>query len=145
MGIAQQTLRRMAAQQPASRLLAPTAAIRTSNAIVNQRRWATAQPMEKMNELDARNKILAQQRLNRPVSPRHLQAADHLVLLNHPPYNRLPAQRRLLRLRRPIPDRSRHGLAPRELRARCRLRQLARRPPVPLQVRSRLDLYLQVL
>merc|ERR1711939_352106 len=67
--IAQQTLRRMAAQQPASRLLAPTAAIRTSNAIVNQRRWATAQPMEKMNELDARNKILAQQRLNRPVSP----------------------------------------------------------------------------
>lgn len=33
------------------------------------RRWATAQPMEKMNELDARNKILAQQRLNRPVSP----------------------------------------------------------------------------
>ncbi|KAI7179308.1 hypothetical protein D0869_11428 [Hortaea werneckii] len=67
--IAQQTLRRMAAQQPASRLLAPTAAIRTSNAIVNQRRWATAQPMEKMNELDARNKILAQQRLNRPVAP----------------------------------------------------------------------------
>jgi len=67
--IAQQTLRRMAAQQPASRLLAPSAAIRTSNAIVNQRRWATAQPMEKMNELDARNKILAQQRLNRPVSP----------------------------------------------------------------------------
>merc|ERR1711877_100587 len=67
--IAQQTLRRMAAQQPASRLPAPTAAIRTSNAIVNQRRWATAQPMEKMNELDARNKILAQQRLNRPVSP----------------------------------------------------------------------------
>ncbi|KAF2860030.1 mitochondrial succinate dehydrogenase subunit C [Piedraia hortae CBS 480.64] len=62
---AQQALRRVAAQQPASRLLVP-AVITSSRVVVNQRRPAVTQTFDKGgNEHD----ILVQQRVKRPVSP----------------------------------------------------------------------------
>ncbi|KAK4544288.1 hypothetical protein LTR36_004498 [Oleoguttula mirabilis] len=62
---AQQTLRRLAVQQPAYRFVAP-AAIATRNAFVSQRRLAATQHI---SEADASNEILAKQRLHRPVAP----------------------------------------------------------------------------
>jgi hypothetical protein len=49
----------------------------------------------------------------------HLQAANHLVRLRAQPRHRRRPLRRLLRFRRPLPDRACRRLAPRELCARC--------------------------
>ncbi|KAK3631297.1 cytochrome b subunit of succinate dehydrogenase, Sdh3p [Elasticomyces elasticus] len=80
--VAQQTLRRLALQQPAYRFVAP-AAFATRNAFTSQRRLAATQSM---NERDAGTEILAKQRLSRPVSP-HLsiyrpQITWYLSILN---------------------------------------------------------------
>jgi len=63
--MAQQSLRRLALQQPASRFLIP-AAIASSNALISQRRLAATQSVSSDQET---TQILAKQRLNRPVSP----------------------------------------------------------------------------
>ncbi|KAK5747149.1 cytochrome b subunit of succinate dehydrogenase, Sdh3p [Elasticomyces elasticus] len=80
--VAQQTLRRLALQQPAYRFVAP-AALATRHAFTFQRRLAATQSM---NERDAGTEILAKQRLSRPVSP-HLsiyrpQITWYLSILN---------------------------------------------------------------
>ncbi|TKA38302.1 hypothetical protein B0A54_09242 [Friedmanniomyces endolithicus] len=63
--VAQQTLRRLALQQPAHRFLVP-AALASRNVFSTQRRLAAT---ESMRENDAGTSILARQRLNRPVAP----------------------------------------------------------------------------
>ncbi|KAK5111314.1 hypothetical protein LTR62_005154 [Meristemomyces frigidus] len=64
--IAQQTLRRLALQNPAARFVAP-AALASRNALVNQRRLAAT--TSSMQENQPNTEILAKQRLARPVSP----------------------------------------------------------------------------
>ncbi|KAK3067488.1 cytochrome b subunit of succinate dehydrogenase, Sdh3p [Teratosphaeriaceae sp. CCFEE 6253] len=64
---AQQTLRRLALQQPAYRFVTPAAlASRNAFAYQNQSRLAATQSM---SQNDAGKEILAKQRLNRPISP----------------------------------------------------------------------------
>ncbi|KAF2764107.1 mitochondrial succinate dehydrogenase subunit C [Teratosphaeria nubilosa] len=63
---AQQTLRRIALQQPAYRYVAPAAIAATQNAFARQKRLAATTTVP---EHEARNQILAKQRLNRPVAP----------------------------------------------------------------------------
>jgi len=63
--IAQQSLRRLAAQTPASRFAAP-AAIAMGTAFTAQRRHAAT---TNMTAAQASDEILAKQRLNRPVAP----------------------------------------------------------------------------
>ncbi|KAF2208333.1 hypothetical protein CERZMDRAFT_70869 [Cercospora zeae-maydis SCOH1-5] len=65
--IAQNSLRRLAAQPNALRLTAPAAVAMGLH--TSQKRLSAAAPAQPLPDTQARNEILAKQRLNRPVAP----------------------------------------------------------------------------